>query len=77
MTAAALLHDSDAGDVIVGTAIAGGVLFTGMGAAAGLGIDALIARRQVIYQKPGGGSRVSGAALFSHGRRGAAVSVKF
>ena len=76
-TAAALLHDSDGGDVIVGTAIAGGVLFAGMGAAAGVGIDALIARRQVIYQKPGGGSRVSIAPLFGHGCRGAAVSVKF
>ena len=77
VTAAALLRDSDGGDVIVGTAIAGGVLFAGMGAAAGVGIDALIARRQVIYQKPGGGSRVSVSPLFRHGRRGAAVSVKF
>ena len=77
VTAAALLQDSDGGDVIVGTAIAGGVLFAGMGAAAGVGIDALIARRQVIYQKPGGGSSVSVAPLFSHGRRGAAVSMKF
>ena len=77
VTAAALLRDSDGGDVIVGTAIAGGVLFAGMGAAAGVGIDALIARRQVIYQKPGGGSRVSVAALFSHGHLGAAVSVNF
>jgi hypothetical protein len=77
VTAAALLQDSDGGDVIVGTAIAGGVLFAGMGAAAGVGIDALIARRQVIYQKPGGGSRVSVAPLFGPGRRGAAVSVMF
>ena len=77
VTAAALLHDSDGGDVIVGTAIAGGVLFAGMGAAAGVGIDALIARRQVIYQKPGGGSRVNVAPLLGHGRRGAAVSLTF
>ena len=77
VTAVALLHDSDGGDVIVGTAIAGGVLFAGMGAAAGVGIDALIARRQVILQKPGGGSSVSVSPLLGHGRRGAAVSVTF
>ena len=77
VTAGALLRDSDGGDVIVGTAIAGGVLFAGMGAAAGVGIDALIARRQVIYRKPGGGSRVSVAPLFGHRRRGAAVAVMF
>ena len=77
VTAAALLRDSDGGEVIVGTAIVGGVLFAGMGAAAGVGIDALIARQQVIYQKPGGGSGVSLAPLFGHGRRGATISVRF
>ena len=77
VTAAALLRDSDGGEVIVGTAIVGGVLFAAMGAAAGVGIDALIARQQVIYQKPGGGSGVSLAPLFRHGRRGAAISVRF
>ena len=51
VTMAALLADSDGGDVIIGTAIAGGVLFAGMGAAAGVGIDALITRNQVIYRK--------------------------
>jgi hypothetical protein len=74
---ASLLGDSDGGEVIVGPAVAGGVLFAGMGAAAGVGIDTLITRRQVIYQKPGGGSSVSVSPLFRHGRRGAAVSVKF
>jgi hypothetical protein len=77
LTAAALLGDSDGGDVIVGPAVAWGVLFAGMGAAAGAGIDALITGRQVIYQKPGGGSRFSISPLFRHGRRGAEVSVKF
>jgi hypothetical protein len=48
-----------------------------MGAAAGAAIDALITRRQVIYQKPGGGSRVNVSLQFRHGRRSAAVSVKF
>ena len=52
------------------------VTLTGIGAAAGAGIDALITRRQVIYEKPGGG-HVSISPLFLHGRRGVAVSVKF
>jgi hypothetical protein len=77
VTMGALLSDSDGGDVIVSTAIAGGVLFAGMGAAAGVGIDALITRRQVIYRKPAGENRVSVSPLFGHGRRGAAVTVKF
>ena len=77
LTAAALLGDSDGGEVIVGAAVAWGVVFAGMGAAAGAGIDALITRRHVIYQKPGGGSRVSVSPLFRHGRRGVAVSVTF
>ena len=77
VTAAALLRDSDGGDVIIPTAIAGGVLFAGMGAAAGVGIDALISRRQVIYQKPAGRSSFSVSPVFGHGRRGAAVRVTF
>jgi hypothetical protein len=48
-----------------------------MGAAAGMGIDALIARRQVIYRKPTGENRVSVSPLFGHGRRGAAVTMTF
>jgi hypothetical protein len=77
LTALALLKDSDGGDVIVGSAIAGTVLFAGMGAAAGAGIDALITRRHVIYKKPAGENRVSVSPLFGRGRRGAAVTVKF
>ena len=77
LTGLALLKDADGGDVIVGTAVAAGVLFAGMGAAAGAGIDALITRRQVIYQKPAGVNRVSVSPLFGHGRRGAAVTVTF
>jgi hypothetical protein len=63
--------------VIISTAIAGGVLLAGIGAAAGVVIDALISGRQVIYQKPAGRSRVSVSPVFGHGRRGAAVTVKF
>jgi hypothetical protein len=77
LTGLALLGDGDGGDVIVGTAVAGGVLFAGMGAAAGAGMDALITRRQVIYQKPAAENRVSVSPLFGHGRRGAAVTLTF
>jgi hypothetical protein len=76
-TMAALLKDSDGGDVIVGRTVVGGVLFAGMGAAAGVGVDALIARRRVIYQNPAGAHSVSISTLFGRGRRGAAVTVKF
>jgi hypothetical protein len=77
VTVGMLLRESDGGDVIVSTAVGGGVLFGGLGAAAGAGIDALISRRQVIYQKPAGRSRVSVSPVFGHGRCGAAVGVKF
>ena len=76
-TMLALLGDSDGGEVIVSTAVAGSVLFAGMGAAAGVGIDALIARRQVIYRRPAGENRVTVSPLFGHGRRGAAVTMTF
>lgn len=68
---------SDGGGPIVPAAIVGGVLTVGMGAAAGAGIDALISRRQVIYQKAPGRSRLGVSPLFGNGRRGAAVTVHF
>lgn len=77
LTMMAILGDSDGGEVIVSRAVVGGVMFAGMGAAAGVGIDALIARRQVIYQKPASENRFSVSPLFGHGRRGAAVTVTF
>jgi hypothetical protein len=77
VTAAALLSDSDGGEVILPAALAGGFLFAGMGAAAGVGIDALIKRPQVIYQKHPGRSRLSVSPVFGNGRQGAAVPVKF
>lgn len=76
-TVAALLHDSDGGDIIVPTAIAGGVFFAGLGAAAGVGIDALISRRQVIFRKTSGATRVSVSPVLGRRLRGAAVTVKF
>ena len=72
LTLAALLRDTDGGDVIVSTAVAGGVLWAGMGAAAGAGIDALISRRQVIYQRPAGrnqSQRFTAVRPRSSGRR--------
>jgi len=77
VTALALLRDSDGGDVIVPTAVAGGVLFAGLGAAAGVGIDALISRRQVIYQKPVGRRSFNVSPVVGRGRGGAAVTLTF
>jgi hypothetical protein len=68
--------DDGGGPIPIGV-VTGMVVFTGIGAAAGAGIDALITRRQVIYEKPGGGGQVRISPLFLDGRRGVAVSVKF
>lgn len=61
---------------IPGKAIVG-VTIVALGAAAGTGIDALIKRSQVIYQRPGheGGARLT--PLFGRGRRGAAITFRF
>ena len=77
VTAAALLSGIDDGEVIIRTAIAGGVLFAGLGAAAGVGIDALISRRQVIYQTRAPRSSATVSPVLSHGRRGVAVTMRF
>jgi hypothetical protein len=55
----------------------GMVVFTGIGAAVGTGIDALITRRRVIYERPDGARKIDISPLFLHGRRGVAVSVRF
>jgi hypothetical protein len=52
------------------------VVFTGICAAAGVGIDALITRRRVIYQKRSGENRFSLSPLIGCGRRGAAGSMQ-
>jgi hypothetical protein len=77
LTILAIFGDSDGGDVIVPTVIFGGVMLTGLGAAAGVGIDALITSRQVIYRPPAGEKTISVAPLVGRGRRGAAVTVRF
>jgi hypothetical protein len=68
---------NDGGDVIVPTAIMGGALMVGLGAAAGVGIDALISGRQVIYRKAPGRTSVGVSPMFGQGRRGAVVTVTF
>jgi hypothetical protein len=68
---------SDGGGVIPSGVVSGMVLFTGLGAAAGVGIDALITRRQVIYRARPGESRFTVSPMLGGGRRGAAVTVRF
>lgn len=77
LTMAAVLRDADGGDVIIGRAVAGGVLFAGMGAAAGVGIDAMITRKQVIYRKSSRETTVRVSPLFGCRRRGGAITVTF
>lgn len=74
---ALLASTSDGGGPIPAGVVTGMVAFTGIGAAVGAGIDALITRRQVIYRKPSGENRFSISPLFGRGRRGAAVTLKF
>jgi hypothetical protein len=68
---------SDGGDMIVPAAVVSGLMCAGLGAGIGVGIDALILRRQTIFQKTAGGSRISASPVFGRGRRGAAVTVEF
>jgi hypothetical protein len=68
---------SDGGDLIPSSVVTGMVLFTGLGAAAGVGIDALITRRQVIYRARPGEPRFSVSPVLGGGRRGATVTVRF
>lgn len=74
--ALAMSMDDGGGPIPVGV-VAGMVVFTGMGAAVGAGIDALITRRQVIYRRSPGENRFSVSPLYGRGRRGAAVTLRF
>jgi hypothetical protein len=65
------------GGLIVSSAIRGGVFFVGLGAAAGVGIDALIVRRAVIFRKPAGRTTITMSPILGPGRRGAAITVRF
>ena len=55
----------------------GGVIFAGLGAAAGAGIDAMIARQQVIYERSASGGWVTVSPIWGPERRGVAISVRF
>ncbi|MEX2273926.1 MAG: hypothetical protein WD690_20850, partial [Vicinamibacterales bacterium] len=66
---AVVMSMNDGGGPIPVGVVTGMVVFTGMGAAAGAGIDALITRRQVIYRKTPGENRFSVSPLFGRGRR--------
>jgi len=49
----------------------------GIGAGIGVGVDALITRRQVIYERPAGSAAFGVAPLLGKGRRGVALSMRF
>jgi hypothetical protein len=74
---AAIMSGVDEGGVQVGSAITGGVVIGTLGAAAGAGIDAMIAHKQVIYRKGSHTASVTLSPLVGRGRRGAAVTVRF
>ena len=70
------LAGSQFGGPGLGTIVA--LVYGGVGAGVGVGIDALIAGRQVIYAKPGASStRVRVSPLLSRDRHGAQLSVRF
>jgi hypothetical protein len=52
-------------------------VYAGLGAAVGVGIDALIVRRHVIYQRPSGRPTLSFVPILAHGKRGVAFTVKY
>lgn len=60
-----------------GEAVAVALVYGGLGAGIGVGIDALIARQQVIFQRPGATARLRVAPLVGGGRRGAVLAVTF
>lgn len=74
---AILASVDDGGGPIPAGVVTGMVVFTGIGAAVGVGIDALITRSQVIYRRLSGPNRVSVSPLFGSGRRGAVITVTF
>jgi hypothetical protein len=70
-------HHLSGSDVIPAGHVSAMVFLPGLGAAAGVGIDALITRQHVIYRTPPSGPRFSVSPLLVPGRRGAAVTVRF
>lgn len=75
--AVSLTGGGETGLESVGDAVGAGLLLGGIGAAIGVGIDALIARQQVIFQRAGAAARLRVAPLVGRGRRGALLAVTF
>jgi hypothetical protein len=58
--------------------VAGAIaVYAGLGAAVGVGIDALITRRHVIYEQPSRSAALSFAPILTHGKRGVVLMVKY
>jgi hypothetical protein len=57
-------------------ALAAGLVYAGLGAGVGVGMDAMVTKRQVIYQRPGS-ARLSIAPILGRDRAGARVSWRF
>ncbi|HET9132579.1 MAG TPA: hypothetical protein VFO86_16620, partial [Terriglobia bacterium] len=76
--AAACASDNDCG-LSTGEAVAGALLYTGMGAAIGAGIDALIHTKQTVYiGRPKVSLNLSSVRpILTNARRGVAISMSF
>lgn len=61
-------------DPIVGIAIP---FYGGLGAGIGVGVDALIRKTHVIFQRAGGSARLSPVPIVGRGRRGVALSFTY
>jgi hypothetical protein len=61
-----------------GEAAAFVAIYSGIGAVIGVGVDALIVRRQVIYERPvTGAAKLSVAPVFGARRQGVLVTMRF
>ncbi len=61
-------------DIVVAAIIP---VYAGLGAGIGVGVDALIARQQVIFERAGAAARLRMAPLVGRGRRGVMLAVTF
>jgi hypothetical protein len=66
--------DCEEPDATVAAALA---VYAGLGAAVGVGIDALITRRHMIYEQPSRSAALSFAPILTHGKRGVMLMVKY
>ena len=66
------------GDCEFDATVAGAIaMYAGLGAAVGVGIDALITRRHAIYERPSNSAVLSVAPILANGRRGMALVVRY